>query len=126
MSPALRRDLTRSLDVTPDVLAQTIETLRVQLRDHLKIAERAWAQEDLETWAQAARHAANAKKSLEENLEMQSMTSIRDLSMFTAGTLVSVPLQEALAGDKTAEKALRDAVKKLDAAQKKERANVRG
>lgn len=84
-----RQALRASLDVTPDVLATTIAVQRTQLRDTLHIADMARVQEDMETWATKARQAADIVKALEENLEMQnSMTSLNDLTMFQAGTLV--------------------------------------
>lgn len=106
-----RQALKASLAIEPDVLATTIATQRKQLRDHLTIAERAWAQEDLETWARAARHAANVKKALEENLEIQnSMASLSDLQNYTAGALIEAAVKSFREhGDKTFEPALKKA-----------------
>jgi len=106
-----RQALVASRDITPNVLAATIETQRKQLKDHLLIAERAWAQEDLETWARAARHAANVKKALEENVEMQTgMANLADLQQFTAGALIEAAVKSYREhGDKTFAPALKKA-----------------
>lgn len=89
-----RQALARSVEITPNVLARTITTQRKQLADHLTIADRARAQEDWDMWVTAATHVRDLTISLEENLEMQnSMTSLNDLTMFQAGTLIEYALK---------------------------------
>jgi len=125
-----RQALARSVEITPNVLARTIETQRKQLRDHLTIADRARLQEDWEMWATAAAHVRDLTKALDENLEMQnSMTSLSDLKMFQAGTLIEHALKTfERDGDPTYAPALKKAhaaLLKAEAAKKAGGARVR-
>lgn len=107
--------------IEPNVLARAIETQRRQLRDTLHIADTARAQEDWDTWATAARNAADVARALDENLEMQQMQSRATVPEASTVALISELRERALKGnDKEAQKALKIPVAK------KERASVRG
>lgn len=111
-----RQALLRSVESEPDVLATTIATQRQQLSDQIVIAQKAFDQEDLEAWATAARHAANVKKSLEENLEMQNSMCRKDelQRTFLASSLIeAAELSFEREGDKTFAPALKKAYAKL-------------
>lgn len=71
-----RQALVASERITPNVLEATIRKQREQLRDLLRIADGARAQEDFELWATQARNVADVAKALDENLEMEAMSHI--------------------------------------------------
>jgi len=117
-----RQALNMSKAREPDTLSITIATQRQQLRDQIDIADRLRKSlngepdpDEWERWRLAVNRAVELQKCLSENLEMQnSMTSLSDLKMFQAGTLIEHALKTfERDGDPTYAPALKKAYAKL-------------
>lgn len=107
----IKRQLIRAIAETPNVLEEDIATQRQQLADQLGILRRALDGDDFDQASIAAGHVSTVSRALHDNLEMQSMTSLRDLSKeFTPEALIAAALK-----DKGGKKAVLDAAEKLKA-----------